>query len=105
MNNIIEEFVDLEIRKRELEKDERIILLLKLVDKYNTYYSNKCDVEEALMFERLIGEIKSIPKVTEYFQCVDSINELLEHIYFEQNGEGYNYIDLSTRKFILFKNR
>ena len=38
MNNIIEEFVDLEIRKRELEKDERIILLLKLVDKYNTYY-------------------------------------------------------------------
>ena len=104
MSNIIEDLVDLEIRKRELEKDDKIILLLKLVDKYNTFYSDKCDVEEALMLERLIGEIKSISIVTEYFECVDSINELLKHIYFEQNGEEYSYIDLSTRRFILFKN-
>ena len=105
MNNILEELVNLEIKKRELEKDERIILLMKLVNKYNTFYSNKCDVEEALLLERLINEIKCIPIVSEYFECLDSINELLSHVYFEKEGQNFVYTDLSARKFILFKNR
>lgn len=104
MNNILEELINLEIRKRELENEYNIILLLKLVKKYNTFYSYKSDCEEAILLERLIGEIKATPLVSEYYECVDSINKLLEHIYFEKNGEEYFYKDLSTRRFILLKN-
>ena len=105
MSNFIEDLVNLEIRKREIEKDETFILLLKLVNKYNTFYSFKSDVEEAIMLERLIGELKTCSIVVEYFEYIDKINELLEHIYFERNGKEYVHIDLSTRRFVLFKNR
>lgn len=105
MSNVIDDLVNLEIRKKELEKNEKIILLLKLVNKYNTFYSNKSDCEEALMLEKLIFTIETTPLVSEYFQCVDKINELLEHIYFEKNGNEYVYKDVSTRRFTLFKNR
>lgn len=105
MNNILEELINLEIRKRELENENNVILLLKLVKKYNTFYSYKSDCEEAILLERLIFEIKSTPLVSEYFQCVSKINKILEHISFEENGKSGYYKDLSTRKFILFKNR
>ena len=105
MSNILEELINLEIRKRELEKDEKIVLLLKLVDKYNTFYSHKCDVEEALLLENLIDKIKTTSLVSEYFDCIDGINDLLEHIYFEENGQEYIYTDVSSRKFLLYKNR
>lgn len=102
--NLIDELVNLEIRKRELEKNETIILLLKLVKKYNTFYSNKCEVEEAILLENLIRKIKATALVSEYFDCLNSINEILKQIYFEKDGNGYSYSDSSAGKFILFKN-
>lgn len=102
--DIIDELVNLEIRKRELEKDKVIILLLKLVEKYNTFYSNKSEVEEAILLEDLIMKIKATPLASEYFNCLNNINEILKHIYFEKDGNDYFYTDLSARKFILFKN-
>ena len=105
MSNVIDDLVNLEIRKKELEKNEKIILLLKLVNKYNTFYSNKSDCEEALMLEKLIFTIETTPLVLEYFNCLNNINEILKHIYFEKDGNDYFYTDLSARKFILFKNK
>ena len=102
--DIIDELVNLEIRKRELEKDKVIILLLKLVEKYNTFYSNKCEAQEAILLEDLIMKIKATPLASEYFNCLNNINEILKHIYFEKDGNDYFYTDLSARKFILFKN-
>ena len=103
--DIIDELVDLEIRKRELEKNKVIILLLKLVEKYNTFYSNKSETEEAILLENLIMKIKATPLALEYFNCLNNINEILKHIYFEKDGNDYFYTDLSARKFILFKNK
>lgn len=103
--DIIDELVNLEIRKRELEKDKIIILLLKLVEKYNTFYSNKSETEEAILLENLIWKIKATPLALEYFDCLNNINEILKHIYFEKDGNDYSYTDLSARKFILFKNK
>ena len=80
-------------------------MLLKLVDKYNTYYSDKCNVEEAVLLENLIWKIKVTPLALEYFDCLDNINEILKHIYYEKDGNDYSYTDLSARRFILFKNR
>lgn len=103
--NLIEELINLEIRKRELEKNEIIVLLLKLVEKYNTFYSNKCGVKEAILLENLIKKIKVTALVSEYFDCLNSINVILKQIYFVKDGIGYSYSDLSAGKFILFKNK
>lgn len=103
--DLIDELINLEIRKRELEKNETIILLLKLVEKYNTFYSNKCGVEEAILLENLIRKIKVTALVSEYFDCLKSINEILKQIYFVKDGIGYSYTDPGAGKFILFKNK
>lgn len=103
--NIIDELVNLEIRKRELEKDKVIILLLKLVEKYNTFYSNKSETEEAILLEDLIMKIKATPLASEYFNCLNNINDILKQIYYVKDENEYSYTDLSARKFILFKNK
>ena len=103
MDNIIEELIDYEVKKRELENSLRLVILFKLVSKYNTFYSDKPDCSEAILLENLIEKFVSFDEVREYCACVDKINELLNYIYIDVDGEKSQYFDSSNRSIELKK--
>ena len=103
MDNIIEQLIDYEVKKRELENSLRLVILFKLVSKYNTFYSNKPDSEEAIMLENLIERFVNFDEVREYCDCVDKINEILNYIYIDVDGEMYQYFDSGNKNIVLKK--
>lgn len=64
-------------RKNELEVTLRVEVYLKLASKYNKFYFNKHDCEEAILLRGLLSRFKKFPEVREYLFCVDKINLLL----------------------------
>ena len=103
MKDILNELVDLEIRKIELEDSLRLRVLFKLVLKYNSFYSHKVDCEEAILLEKLINMLKEYDDVKEYYSCTKKINQLLEHVFFEEDGQKYQSFDVSSRRLMLKK--
>lgn len=60
-------------RKAELEKNIRVDVFLKLVEKYNKYYSHKPECAEAILLETLILKLQTFTEVTEYVFCVENL--------------------------------
>lgn len=85
----LNEYVDLIIKKRILEKELRVDIFLKLVAKYNMYYFNKPDCEEAILLEDLIIRLREFEDISEYIGCLKKLYLISSHILYEKDGIFY----------------
>lgn len=84
--NYLEEFIDLSMQKQILEERPCVEIFLKLVCKYNRYYFNNPDCEEARMLENLIIRLRNLKDVSDYIFCVEKLDLISSHILYEDDG-------------------
>lgn len=82
----LSKYVDLTVKKRNLESELRVDIFLKLICKYNKYYFSKPDCEEALLLENLIYRLRKFEDISEYILCLEELTSISSHILLEEDG-------------------